>query len=459
MSKDNNDAVMEGLKALRAVAEKAGADSAESKELIAKIGKETAEKLELSQKDFLKSTELANTQASQIKKLEDDIAAMQKKANRPTLSEGGNPIQAKYAAMANKYLRKGVPMSPEAIKEIATFMVKSNTCSDDEQEINHAIHTMVSEQGVEDGKGFYIFPTNVKLGMVEGSNPDGGYTVLPDRRTDVRVTRIFETSPIRAFAQIITTGGMDVEIPIDDDQSASGGWVGETDAPSDTANAKLGLLKIPVHEQYAQPKLTQRLLDDSQINIEQWLSDKTNDILTRTENTAFVAGTGASQPKGILQYAAWASAGVYEREKIERVLSGISATFTSDFLRKLQGALLEDYQANAIWLTKRDNFTTISLLKDGQGRYMLNERMLSDGVDTRVLGKPLYFANDVPAAGADSLSIIYGDFKRGYTIVDRQGIRVLRDPYTSKPYIKFYTTKRVGGAVSNYQSLKVGQLT
>lgn len=451
--------VMTGLKEMREFAEKQGEKlSTEAKERIEKMGAETAEKLEKVQAVSVEAQKNANESKSKIEKLEKDYEELYKKSMRPGVNQNTPLIDPKHNVAFGKYLRKGVVPGSDAIKEIATIMVKQSMQYAEQKDIDHAIHTMIEEQGTESGQGFYL-PMGIKAGMVEGSNPDGGYTVPADRRTDIRVTRVFETSPMRAFSQIITTGSNEIEIPIDDDQSTSGGWVGETDAPSDTANAKLGMLKIPLHEQYAQPKITQRLLDDSQFNIESWLSDKTNDIMTRTENTAFVAGTGASQPKGILQYAAWTTAGTYEREKLERILSGSSGNFTADFLRNLQGALIEDYQANAIWLTKRDNFTKISLIKNGQGNYMLNERMLSDGVDTRVLGKPLYFANDLQATAADSLSIIYGDFKRGYTIADRQGIRVLRDPYTSKPFIKFYTTKRVGGAVSNYQCLKIGQLT
>lgn len=458
MSKEQNTVeIMKGLKDLRELAEKSGGESAEAKEAIAKIGEETATKFAAIQAETLAAQAETKKLQSEVEAVKADYSDLYKKSMRNGLGgDTSNGAYEKYKNELSRYIRKGVTPSSEAINEIAQEFVAKATSGTDEIVLKNAAYNMVNEQGDVDGKGFYIFPE--KKTMVTGSNPDGGYSVLPDRRTDMLVTRIFETSPMRAVSSVITTGTNEVEIVIDDNEATSGGWVGEVTAPSDTATAQIGLLKIAVHEQYAMPKVTQKMLDDSYFNVEQWLSAKTNDKLTRTENTAFVSGDGANKPKGFLTYSAWNSAGVYERNKLEQVNSGTSAVFTADGLRRLQGSLVEAYQANAVFLMKRDGFTDISLLKDGAGRYLLNERMLADGVDIRLLGKPLYFADDMQAKAADSLSVAYGDFGVGYTIVDRIGLRVLRDPYTSKPYIKFYTTKRVGGAVTNYQSIKIQKL-
>jgi len=188
------------------------------------------------------------------------------------------------------------------------------------------------------------------------------------------------------------------------------------------------------------------------------LAGKTDDILTRTENTAFVTGDGAQKPKGFMAYAAWTTNGTYERNKLEQINSGTSAVIKADGLIELQNSLKEVYQAGAIFLMKRSTFGAVAKLKNGNGDYLLNSMMLPQGATTTLLGKPVVFADDIAAASANSLSIAYGNFGVGYTIADRMGIRVLRDPYTSKPYIKFYTTKRVGGAVTNYEAIKIQKL-
>jgi HK97 family phage major capsid protein len=291
------------------------------------------------------------------------------------------------------------------------------------------------------------------------SNPDGGYLVFPERRAGVDKIREFETSPVRAVANVISTVAESYEIVIDDDESASGGWVSEQEVRNDSDTAQFGKIIITTHEQYAQPKVTQKLLDDISINIENYLSEKTSDIITRTENTAFVSGNGAGKPKGFLSYDAWAAAGTYERGKIERINSGTNGQFVADSIKKLKNSLKGVYQGNAVFGIKRDDWFNIITLKDGDGNYLLDPRSFKDGDTEILLGKRVVFMDDLPTAATGSLSMVYGDFRRGYTIVDRFGLRVLRDNLTDKRYIKFYTTKRVGGAVTNYEALKLYELS
>jgi len=200
------------------------------------------------------------------------------------------------------------------------------------------------------------------------------------------------------------------------------------------------------------------MLDDAGFDIESWLTKKVTEKLSRVENTAFVSGTGVNSPKGVLGYTKWTTNGTYERNKIEQVISGTDGEFTADGLIDTQNALKEDYQGNASWLIKRASFGSIIKLKNGQGEYLINPFLLAQGGDKVLLGKPVVFANDVAAVATDALCAVYGDFKQGYTIVDRFGFRVIRDEFTSKPYVKFYTTKRVGGACTNYEALKINKL-
>jgi HK97 family phage major capsid protein len=287
---------------------------------------------------------------------------------------------------------------------------------------------------------------------------DGGYVVFPQYE-DIRKTREFESSPIRQVANVMTISTDRLIIPVDQDEATAGGWTGERATPSDTDTPDIKQIEIPVHGQYAQPKATQKILDDAAINIEQWLGNKITDILNRTENTAFISGNGVAKPKGILSYSAWATNGTYEFDKIEQINSGAAASFTADGVFDLQNSLKEIYQSNAVFLTKRASFGAIMKLKTGDGEYLFN-RMLDKNVGTpfSLLGRPLLFANDMQALGANNLAMAYGDFKAGYQIIDRKGIQVVRDPYTSKPYVIFYATKRVGGAVINFEAIKIQKL-
>lgn len=365
----------------------------------------------------------------------DDLEAELKKAPLGKSDSKEDAAVSKFkSAFAEYARRKGKEIDPEIIKEYNTSFI-NKFASHEKAEVRESL---------------------IKTLSVD-SNPDGGYLVLPERDPNVRNIRDFETSPVRSVANIITTANESYQMVIDDDESTSGGWVSEQQSRSDTATSQFGEITIPTHEQFAQPKVTQKLLDDASINIESYLSQKTNDIITRTENTAFVVGAGNGRPKGFLDYDAW-SGTTYERGKVEQVKSTSTAAFVADSIKTLQNSLKGMYQSRAVFMIKRSEWAKIIILKDNQDNYLLDPRSFKIGDTTTLLGKPVIFADDMPAASADSLSMVYGDFNAGYTIVDRMGIRVLRDNLTDKPYIKFYTTKRVGGAVTNYEALKIYKL-
>ena len=290
--------------------------------------------------------------------------------------------------------------------------------------------------------------------LLAGSAPDGGFFLSTDWSSSVSM-RVFETSPMRSVANVVTTTADTWEIVLDDDEPASG-WVGEIADRPKTDSSQVQLVKIPVHEQYAMPQASQKILDDAGFDIAGWHQRKVAEKFARLENTAFVSGDGSEKPKGILSYAAWAVAGTYERNKIEQVTTATAVTIAGDDLLSLQGSLIENYQPNAVWMMRRAVlFNNIFTLADSAGNYLYNPTMIRDGAPLQLLGRPVVLASDMPAIANNSLSVAYGDFREGYTIVDRLGIRVLRDPLTSKPYVKFYTTKRVGGAVTNFEAIKL----
>jgi HK97 family phage major capsid protein len=289
-----------------------------------------------------------------------------------------------------------------------------------------------------------------KKSLAVNSDADGGYLVTPAMSRDITKI-IFETSPIRQLASVETISTDVLEI-IDDNNEFAGGWTGETDTIAETNTAKIGKRSIPAHEVYAQPKATQKLIDDSSISIESWISEKIADILARKENTAFVSGAGVSQPRGILTYAAGTSWG-----QIQQVNSGSSGAVTADGLLNLLYALKEGYQTNATFIANRSVVGALRLLKDSTNQYLW-QPSYQMGQPDMIIGRPIMMASDMPAAAANSLSVAVADFKRAYKVVDRRGVTIQRDPYTEKPFVKFYATKRVGGDVTNFEAIKILKL-
>lgn len=361
-----------------------------------------------------------------IKRLDDIEAAV---ANVGTGGKKDTPSDA-MKAFAD-YLRKGGVMDQEHVEAIGNGLIEKNVLTHDPILIDLA-----------------------KKDLVVGVNPDGGYFITPERSTRI-LTRVFETSPVRALATTETTTSSSMEFVLDDDEFGSG-WVGEIDARPDTTTAAIGLIVIPAHELYASPKASQKMLDDAGFDIEGWITRKVGDKFSRDENTAFVTGDGAAKPKGFLDYAASSDEDVYERGTIGQNETAASTTLAADDLKDVQGNLKEFYQGNATWAMKRSTWAVVTKLQDSQGLYLFDTREnLRTGQPLELLGRPVVLMNDMPVIAASSLSVAYADFREAYTIVDRIGIRVLRDPYTSKPNVIFYTTKRTGGAVTNYDAIKL----
>ena len=284
-----------------------------------------------------------------------------------------------------------------------------------------------------------------------GSDPDGGYLVTPTMSSKI-VQAIFETSPLRQLASVETISSDALEL-IDDHDQAAAGWTSETGSISESNSPALAKRNIPTHELYAQPKATQKLVDDAAIDIENWLANKISDIFSRKENTAFISGNGVGQPRGILTYSAGTTWG-----KIEQVVSGSNGAVTADAIINLFYSLKDAYSKRANFLMNRTVVQSVRLLKQTTNQYIWQPGLAAGAPDT-LMGVPVYMATDMPAAATNSLSIAVGDFQSAYQIVDRRGIRILRDPFTEKPFVKFYATKRVGGDVINFEAIKLMKLS
>ncbi|WP_020476262.1 phage major capsid protein [Zavarzinella formosa] len=287
------------------------------------------------------------------------------------------------------------------------------------------------------------------------SDVSGGYLTMPEMGGVIQ-TRVFESSPMRQLATVTSIGSDTYEVILDNDE-ASSGWVGETTARTTTGTPTVGKLTIYVNELYANPKATQKILDDAGIDMEAWLAQKVSDKFARDEATAFVSGNGVNKPKGILSYDAGTT---LASQQIRQVNTGSASTFLYDGLVDLQNALKEPYQTNAVFLIQRASNSFLMKIKDGEGHPIFNMTFDKNlGVQPTIMGKPVWFAADMPAVTTNALAMVYGDIRAAYQIVDRSGIRVLRDPYTDKPNIGFYTTKRVGGGVVNFEAAIIGKIS
>ena len=290
-----------------------------------------------------------------------------------------------------------------------------------------------------------------------GSDPDGGYVVHPDMSGRI-VDFVRETSPMRAYASIQMIGSDALEGVHDLDEAAAG-WVNETASRSETDTPEFKVWRIPVHELYANPKATQKILDDANINMEAWLAAKVSDKFGRTESTAFVTGDGTNKPRGFTTYADWAAAGTYDHGAIEQFDTGANGAYAAapnggDVLINALYGLKAQYRANATWFMNRATTSLTRKLKDSDGAYLWSPGIAA-GQPASILGYPLAAFEDMADPATGSLSVAVGDMRATYQIVDRIGERVLRDPYSAKPYVQFYTTKRVGGDVLNFDSLKI----
>jgi HK97 family phage major capsid protein len=288
-----------------------------------------------------------------------------------------------------------------------------------------------------------------------GSNPDGGFLVPPEIETKIG-ERLFNISPIRSLASIRTISSNIYKKPMMA-TGAVAGWVGETDARTQTTTPTLDELSFPAMELYAMPAATTLLLEDSAVDIDEWLAQEVDRVFAAQEGAAFVTGDGNNKPKGFVSYNTVANSS-WTWGNIGYVASGVAGAFPSttpsDVLVDLIFALKAGYRQNAAFVMNRKTQSLIRKFKDTTNNYIWQPPASPSG-RASLMNFPVHDVEDMPDIAANSLSVAFGDFQRGYLIVDRAGVTVLRDPYSAKPYVLFYTTKRVGGGVQDYDAIKL----
>jgi HK97 family phage major capsid protein len=356
-----------------------------------------------------------STKDDETKAFEAKIADLEAALNRPVLPGGEEAMtfeQVEHKAAFDKFMRKG---AEENLKDLE------------------------------------------RKALSVGTDADGGYAV-PEQIDTMIEKLLVDISPMRAVAGQVTVGTSDYKKLVNVGGIASG-WVGETAARSETNTSQLSEVVPPIGEVYANPAATQTMLDDAMFDAEAWLAAEVAEEVARAENAAFISGTGTAQPKGFLdETVATTADGTRAFGQIQYRATGVdgdwAASNEADALIDLVHDLRSGYRTGATWLMSNLTLASVRKLKDGDGNYLWRPG-LADGQPATILGYNVAEAEDMPDIASDSLSIAFGNFRRGYLIVDRIGTRVLRDPFTNKPYVHFYTTKRVGGKTINSECIKL----
>lgn len=285
---------------------------------------------------------------------------------------------------------------------------------------------------------------------------DGGFLVPPDMSGRI-VTRLYERSDVRGVVNVETTSRSEYT-GIADTADVTAWWAGEAEPDTDSTNTPLGEYQIQIEEMRAQPRASLRMLEDSVWNMEAWLSNKIADRFARLEGAAVVSGDGSKKPRGFLTYNTATTADATRPwGTLQRRGTGASGALGSnpfDVLISLIADLKPAYRANARWAANRATFAAYRQVRDTTGQYLW-QPPVQLGQPATLLGYPIAEMEDMPAIAASSDSLAFGDFRETYTLVDRQAITMLRDPYTAKGFVKFFTRKRVGGGVVNFDSLKI----
>lgn len=356
--------------------------------------------------------------AEKVDRINSSIDAMEK-----NMQKAVDDLNAKVAAAAGGNIIGDLPGDPEYVQNFKAHMRKGD----------------------------------VSAALTKGADADGGY--LAPIEWDRTITgKMKKVSPIRANSRVISISTAGFK-KLFTDRAVGSGWVGETASRPATSTPTFAQLDFTPGEIYANPAISQQMLDDAAIDLEVWLSDEVDTEFARQEGIAFVGGDGVNKPYGVLTYVTGAAnAAKHPWGAIGVKNSGAAAAFTADGFIDLFYDLPGEFSGNAKLYANRLSIGSMRKLKDGQGNYLW-QPSYAQGQPSTLGGVPLVEVSDMPNVAAGNIAALYGDMEATYMVVDRVGIRVLRDPFTNKPFVHFYTTKRVGGGVYNpepMRALKIG---
>ena len=412
--------------------------------------------------------------AEKINKLAEDISTRQKALeeqqakSQEEFNKRADAIETAMGRPGRSGTKESEELEREA-KQFQTEVLSSHLKSDsgvafeelegkqfsveDYQLYRKAFEAWVRKYG---GTRSYNMPEKFQKALQVGIDPDGGITV-PTSMSNRIIQRIYESDPVRQLATVenITTGAIEWMVDIDEAGIEwEGESTGETTTGGETSTPGWRKKRIVAHTLSAKPRATQTLLEDSGLNIENWLADKLAKKFLRGEGAAFVSGDGVGKPRGFLSYSSGTEWG-----QVEQVAMGAAAALTADACVNLEYSLKEHFLERGVWLMNRTTVRDAMKLKDSTGAYIWKPSLLASDPVSSLLNLPVRMATTMPAVAANALSVAIADWAEAYMIVDRLGISIQRDPYTAKPFIEFYTRKRVGGDVTNFDAIKIGKIS
>jgi len=281
---------------------------------------------------------------------------------------------------------------------------------------------------------------------------EGGYLVDP-QTSETILSVLDSTASIRAVANVVAVEATSFDVLVDHTEMGHG-WANETGSVAETDTPQIDRISIPLHELSALPKASQRLLDDSAFDVEGWLANRIADRFARAEAAAFVSGDGVDKPRGFLSRPA-VDNDVWSWGNLGYVPTGVDGDLNGpDTIVDLVYALGAEYRARATFVMNSRTAGVVRKLKDADGRFLWSDG-LAAGEPARLMGYPVLIAEDMPEIGTGADAIAFGDFRAGYTVAERPDLRILRDPFSAKPHVLFYATKRVGGDVSDFKAIKL----
>ncbi|MCM8729697.1 phage major capsid protein [Hephaestia sp. GCM10023244] len=306
-------------------------------------------------------------------------------------------------------------------------------------------------------EGFLRSGASVEMKSFTGASGDSGGYAVPKEIDAVIDATLKSVSPIRAIANVVKVGSAGYRKLVTTGGTPSG-WASETGSRTETGTPSFVELAPPMGDLYANPSASQAMLDDALFDVEDWLANEIAREFAAAEGSAFVSGTGTNQPKGFLS-APTGSAGDATRGfgTLQYLASGAAGDFGSkpdERLIDLVQSLRSPYRQGAVFVMNSATAARIRKFKTADGAFLWQPG-LAAGQPATLLGYPVIEAEDMPDIAANSLSIAFGNFKAGYLIAERQETQILRDPYSNKPFVNFYATKRVGGCVSNSEAIKL----
>ncbi len=299
-------------------------------------------------------------------------------------------------------------------------------------------------------------------GMNTAVSAEGGYLVDPQTAETVKSV-LKDASSIRSVANVVNVEATSYDVLVDRGELGDG-WVSESGTVNETVTPIFERVSIPLHELSAMPKASQRLLDDAAFDIESWLAGRIADKFASSEAKAFVEGDGMDKPRGFLTYPDVAEA---ELETADwRTLGYVATGAVDDFhgerpadaIVDLVYALKAKYRANATFVMNSKTAGAVRKMKDTDGRFLWTDS-LAAGQPSQLMGYPVLISEAMPDIGPNATAIAFGDFGAGYTVAERPDLRVLRDPFSAKPHVLFYATKRVGGDVTDFAAIKLLKFT